>query len=344
MSRRKVCLLGSTGKSGGVIRYSKEMIKNLTHKRCGFSVDYREYEKPFGSPALNFMLGASSEDFSRYDLVHNLPAYPYYSLSRRNTISVTTAHEFQRRSFPELNSIQERSLNEKLWGYWVVEKSIEQMLSSDYLMANSIQTKNEAIGLGYEKDRIFYTPFGLDRRFLKRRKERKEGKTFRVGFIGTLSERKNIKLLLNAFRQIEGKDIILELWGDNLYGEGELSLPKNVFIKGKVPESKMVDLYDSFDLFVYMSSYEGYGIPIQEAKARGLPVIIYKHGAISPEVARYCFKVGSDGELAELVQKFKNNGYDKRRRLEQIKYARTFTWELTAQKTVDAYNQILDER
>lgn len=343
MIYKKICLLGSTGRSGGVIRYSKEIISNFRKDPNGFIIYNREYERPFQSPAMNFMLGASKEDFSGYDLIHNLPAYPYYPVSRPSAIIVATAHEFQRRTVPELNSLQERNFSEKLWGSLVVEKSIEQMLKSDYLMANSIQTKNEAVELGYDKNRLFYTPFGLDERFFAKQKRRKEGKIFRVGFIGTLSERKNISLLLKAFGHIENKNIILELWGNNLYHEGELDLPKNVVMKGPAPEKKVVEIYDSFDLFVYMSSYEGYGIPIQEAKARGLPVIIYKHGHISEEVKKYCFEAEDDGHLAQLIEDIRDNGYNEKMRREATRYARSFTWERTADETLKSYKKIFYE-
>jgi len=60
----------------------------------------------------------------------------------------------------------------------------------------------------------------------------------------------------------------------------EIKQNERIKFIGFAPEEKIVDIYDSFDVFVFPILYEGFGMPIIEAQSRGLPVIIYKYGKI----------------------------------------------------------------
>ena len=60
----------------------------------------------------------------------------------------------------------------------------------------------------------------------------------------------------------------------------EIKQNERIKFMGFAPEEKIVDIYDSFDVFVFPCLYKGVGMPIIEAQSRGLPVIIYKYGKI----------------------------------------------------------------
>ena len=110
---------------------------------------------------------------------------------------------------------------------------------------------------------------------------------------------------------------------------------------GFAPEDRLVSIYDSFDVFVFPSHYEGFGIPIIEAQARGLPVIIYKYGKIPKEVRRYCIEAESPEHMAQIIENLKENGYNEKLRKKATEYARGFTWERTAKATIDTYKMVL---
>jgi len=92
---------------------------------------------------------------------------------------------------------------------------------------------------------------------------------------------------------------------------------------GFAPEEKIVEIYDSFDVFVFQSLYEGLSYPILEAQSRGLPVIIYKYGKIPKEVRKYCFEAESPEHMAQIIEELKENGYSEKKRKEAINYARS---------------------
>ena len=116
---------------------------------------------------------------------------------------------------------------------------------------------------------------------------------------------------------------------------------KRIKFLGFAPEDKLVSIYDSFDALVFPSYYEGFGIPIIEAQARGLPVIIYKYGKIPKEVRKYCFEAESPEHMAQIIEDLKENGYNEKLRRKAMGYARSFTWEKCAYNTIIVYKQVL---
>ena len=339
----RIKLLGSAG----VIRYSNEIYTNV--KRLAGSkvaVSQNMYGTlPFLGAGMAFPLIASFKDYSNYDIVHNLPGYPLFFLKKKDVSMVTTVHEFQSVLYPELNKIQEIGFKDKIWTNFVSKLGIKSAIASDLIITNSIQTQKEAISLGIPRKKTYLTELGVDSRFLKIPiRSKKAKKAFKIGFIGTLSPRKNVLFLINAFKKIEDNELLLELWGKSIYSSKTINdaigSDRRITWKGFAPETDFIDIYDSFDAFAYPSLYEGFGLPILEAKARGLPVILYKNGKISPEVRHDCFEVENEEQLIDKILELKSNGYNNRMRDKAVKNARSFTWQKTAMKTLDAYHSL----
>ena len=339
----KIILIGTTG----AIRYSIELYKNL-EKISNNKLNIQQYlctGMPLIGSGLSFPIKTLFKNFNKYEIIHNLASYPFFPIFK-NGIIITTIHEFQNILYPELNLIQEISIKDKLWDKLVVKPGITSAYSSDLVLANSIQTKQEAISIGIPKEKVYLTELGVDSRFLKAPNNPKKGKKlFKIGFIGTLSPRKNVLFLISAFKKIPDKDIRLELWGKSIYPSkvitDAIGSDRRITWKGFAPESKFIDIYDSFDVFAYPSLYEGFGLPILEAKTRGLPVILYKNGKISPEVRQDCFRVKDEDDFIDKVIELKLKGYNEKMQSRAVKNASKFTWERTAMKTLEAYNSLV---
>jgi len=127
-----------------------------------------------------------------------------------------------------------------------------------------------------DKEKVFVVPenVDLDRYYqLKKDKHQK----FRIGYVGGLDARKNVKLLVDAFEQMVKKDDSIELHvgggGRMLEKFRDRNIPNAKFY-GFIPRKDMNKFYNSLDLFVYPSLREGFaGIPIQ-AMAAGVPTIV----------------------------------------------------------------------
>jgi glycosyltransferase involved in cell wall biosynthesis len=89
----------------------------------------------------------------------------------------------------------------------------ENILNSDYLIANSSQTKEELINFGIKKDEISVVNLGVDKRFLKPIPHNKKKNKFIIGYIGGLIYRKNLGFAIDAVRQIQDNNIIFEIYG-----------------------------------------------------------------------------------------------------------------------------------
>ncbi len=285
-------------------------------------------------------------DISKYDVVHNLDLNPFFPVNKGNASIVTTAHDFQFVLKPELNKDVSKGARNVMWLSVVTKLALKSTLQSDHLIAVSSLTKNDAVKLGYPGKKITVVNHGIADRIIKEKIPKKgNANSFTVGYIGALRTRKNPGMLISAFKRLKGKEYTLKVWGKLGYARNnamESARSDNrIHFMGFAPEDKQVSIYDSFDVFVYPSFYEGFGIPILEAQARGLPVIIYKKGMVPIEVRKYCIEANDTEHMAALIEKLRENGYNEKRRMLALRYARGFTWRKAASNTLKVYEKMM---
>src|SRR5207248_2306701 len=63
----------------------------------------------------------------------------------------------------------------------------------------------------------------------------------------------------------------------------ELGLQNDVLVPGYIPSEDMPNFYNAADVFVYPSVYEGFGLPVVEAMACGVPVITSRGSSLEKE-------------------------------------------------------------
>ena len=337
----KVALLGlggdfDKGIGEGTQRYVYEIYNNIKKELGG---DISRFSYPSLGPYLSAL---AFEDFRGYDLIH-IPKFRLgFPMRRGRAATVTTEHDFQPIFAPELDA--DRSGGFKGWLHTkLLREGLIHSLKSDYIIANSTLTRDDALRLGYEKRKIYVVNHGLDKRFFKELPRRRK-RPFRVGYLGAFRIRKNVSFALKAFMATAAKDMRMALYGNNSYQYNELAAAsrrdRRISFCGFAPEGKLVEIYDSFDAFLFPSLYEGFGFPILEAQARGLPVIIYRDGKIPREVRRHCFEARDEEEMSEMLEDLNENGYDPKARAAAMRYARSFTWERCARETLSVYRKV----
>ncbi len=163
---------------------------------------------------------------------------------------------------------------------------------------------------------------------------------------------KNIDRLIEAVRSILNSDLNLKLL---LVGHQDksggikniiinLDLSDKVIFTGFVPDEDINPLLSHARVFVFPSLYEGFGIPLLDAQACGVPVVSSNAGSL-PEVGGSdvvyfnpydinemkvsILKVLNDNLLAEFIVK---KGLENRSQ---------FSWERTAQSTLNVYREML---
>jgi glycosyltransferase involved in cell wall biosynthesis len=220
--------------------------------------------------------------------------------------------------------------------------------------------------LGIERSRITVTPLAADDRFRPLNDPDGEAEIRqRMGLpgpvifnVGGLDIRKNVPLLIRAFAAALpdlDPDTRLVIAGHAHTGNERLYPPLNpvieelgvkdrVVMPGRISEEDKVLLYNVADVYVFTSTYEGFGLSPLEAMKCGTPVICANRSSI-PEV------VGGVGVLVEpQVAKFAGaisavmGDAQWRRRLAHqcLERASRFSWTRTAEQTRNVYRQVLE--
>jgi glycosyltransferase involved in cell wall biosynthesis len=156
-------------------------------------------------------------------------------------------------------------------------------------------------------------------------------------FVGTLEPRKNLPVLVEAWRAIQGEVAVdLVLAGRPREDAPQFASEPGLHVLGEVPDARLPELYSGAVAMVYPSLYEGFGLPALEAMQCGACVIA--SGALR--------EVGGDAVVyadstAELAAAMRHAALCPEWRAERqalsIARARDFSWERTARLTYEVY-------
>ena len=237
-----------------------------------------------------------------------------------------------------------RGVLQKAYNIMVQRSIMQSIRNSDLLLFDSSQTMAET-RRRFDIGRHAVVNIGIGKKF-SAPKRTKRSDRFTVGYIGSFAYHKNVIMLLRAARELGDAGIMFSVYGigneaSSLAEYRERNGMRWVGLNGFAAESRKVAIYDTFDVFAFPSLYEGFGLPILEAMARGLPVVIYKKGKIPKEVRKYCIEAADESHMAQIISELRERGYGAKRRAEAMAYARGFTWERCAEETLKAYGGIL---
>lgn len=132
-------------------------------------------------------------------------------------------------------------------------------------------------------------------------------------------------------------------WGDNLE---EISreypgiFQERIVFLGFVPDEQLASIYSGAKFFVYLSFYEGFGLPPLEAMQCGLPVLVSNVSSL-PEVVGDSGLYANPYDLSAIVtgmeKMINDTGLRQSLSLLAMDRAKNFSWEQTARLTKKAY-------
>jgi glycosyltransferase involved in cell wall biosynthesis len=172
-----------------------------------------------------------------------------------------------------------------------------------------------------------------------------------VLFVGTLEPRKNVVRLVRAYRQL-AHDLphALVLAGPDGWHTDELERelrrqgPGAIVRTGRVSDDDLDALYRGAAAFAYPSSYEGFGLPVLEAMARGVPVVTSDAPALSEVAGDAALHVDADdvAGLADALGRLLSDAkLADELRARGLARAGAFSWRATARATLGAYRSVL---
>ncbi|MCJ7740898.1 glycosyltransferase family 4 protein [Candidatus Microgenomates bacterium] len=264
---------------------------------------------------------------------------------------VTTVHDLVVYKYPQTSHPDIiRAHKERLRG---VKKEC------DLVFADSLATKDDLVNLlKFNPAKIEVVYAGLGEEFKKTRCEeidrvRKKYELFDdyILAVGTLEPRKNLSRVIKAFEKVSRNPLVvsrrkpLELVTVGKTGWQE-KLPQTRHIRslGYIDQKDLPALYCGACLFVYPSLYEGFGLPVLEAMACGVPVVTSDRGSLKEIAADAALAVDPE-EVEDIALKMTRIFMDEKLKSELIKKglenAAKFTWKKTAEKVLSFYKKLV---
>lgn len=166
-------------------------------------------------------------------------------------------------------------------------------------------------------------------------------------YLGTIEPRKNLEMLIESFAELDLPDHKLVFAGEIGWKSEQIikkaNETRNVKLTGFIEEADKEKLYKNAEIFIYPSTYEGFGLPPLEAMSYGTPVICSNGGSLQ-ELYQNQALIFDPSDKDTLKNHIKTLLYDQKLYKELSangkKYARNFTWQKAAQKTLEALLKI----
>jgi len=229
---------------------------------------------------------------------------------------------------------------------------------ANLLFAVSQSTKNDIVKLiGVSPGRIHVVPEAASPDFHPQQNDAVEmvRRKFNINeryliFVGQISRRKNVTRIVKAYKQIRKNapyPVKLVVVGKPTYGcEEALIAMEEPGVKDGVIrihsciKADLIRLYSGAEALLFPTLYEGFGLPVLEAMSCGTPVVTSNLSSL-PEVAgdaAFLVDPEKEDEIADRTLAFL---HDKALALEYrdrgLKRAEKYTWEKTAEKTLEGY-------
>jgi starch synthase len=229
---------------------------------------------------------------------------------------------------------------------WYVERCCREHEIADAIMISADYAKQTLVDHGIAADKIHVIPIAADVSRFQPRPPQKDGETFRVLFVGQITQRKGLTYLLEAFRQLALPNSELVLIG-GLLGAGDglrRYLGENI---RHLPSVAFFDLhrqYQTGSIFVMPSLHESGVLTIHEALASGLPVIATPNcgSVVQDGVEGFIVPIRDVEALKDKILVL----YENRARREEMsrrarQRAEEFTWAVYRQRVARLFSQLL---
>lgn len=206
-------------------------------------------------------------------------------------------------------------------------------------------------------DRVRHVPLGPDDDLLPapdraRARQRLNAQGPYLLTVGSVFNRRRLPELLRAAARLVSRHprLVLDVVGENRTHPRQdlarlvrrLELDAHVRLSGFVNEEDLAERYAAADAVVFLSEYEGFGLPALEAAARGLPLVCSRRPALGDifGAAALLVEPRDVGAVAEALERVLTDGVLRARLVEQGRaLAARYSWARTAALTREALRE-----
>ena len=322
-----------------VFSYQRTCAKKEYNKKQDWDIGriWRKEGKILGSTVLSWLFYKCNNA----DIVHATsqtvaPAI-YFKLKKPRKF-IVTVHDLAPLVYPsEITDVSMRIQ------FMLTPKALKK---ADEIIAISNFTKKEIVRLiNINEERISVVHQGVDHEKYKPIDKIKCKEKFGLNpeekhilVVSSNVEHKRMDLAKKLFDHVrairEDVKIIKAGYGEALKGEGIISV-------GWVPEEEMPLLFNAADVYLHTSEYEGFGLPVLEAMACGVPVVANNKASIPEIVGDYSSFTGLDEnniiQTSEKILSLMDRGIDR----EAIEQSKKFSWTKTGEETIKVYEDVL---
>jgi glycosyltransferase involved in cell wall biosynthesis len=207
----------------------------------------------------------------------------------------------------------------------------------DRIFVNSRFTGGEVVELlGVPQERVVVAYPGIDPRFRPDGEQADLGGPYVLG-VSTLEPRKNLPALVAAFEALRRRRPELTLALAGLAGwEREPLAAEGVQLLGFVSDDDLARLYRGAAAFAYPSRFEGFGIPVVEALASGVPAVVSSHPSLDEACGDAAFRVHPDDPetFADALEQALDAPRDT-----GLEHASRFTWHACGEAVLSGYGR-----
>jgi len=353
---------------GGNETYYRELIKEMIRFPCDHSF-FLYYTSPRASQEI--------DSGDRFSLVRLRPSHrllripftlPWHVRNQKLDVfhaqfivppflkckTVTTIPDIAYEHVPQFFPARQRA-----WSKLLVRESAKR---ADHIITVSESSKQDIVDtyhVSHEKITVTYEGAGeefvpLDREKAKEDLARRYGINGEfVLYLGRLQARKNLVRLVESYAKLRKSGLphklVLAGKQDSLFLPAlsrirELKLENDIVMPGYIRAEDVPIFFNAAEVFVYISYYEGFGLPIMEAMACGTPVITSRGSSLEEVAGDGALLVDPMDEMsiAEALTRVLSDA-DLRHRLGQAGLARSrqFNFKNAAEQTIGVYERVM---
>ncbi len=281
------------------------------------------------------------------DLFHGLSNELPVNITQRNHKSLVTIHDLIFIRYPNLYKPIDRYIYHKKFSF--------SCSRSDKIIAISKQTKQDVVNFFHVDEKkidVVYQTCHPD--FMEKVSEEQKNQIRRkynlpsnyILYVGTIEERKNLLNLVKAihYGNIDVPLVIIgkeRAYARQVFEFIQTNKVRNIIFLKIVPSEDLPSIYQMSDVFVYPSSFEGFGIPVLEGINSGIPVIAGKGSCLEETGGPDTIYV-DPSDISEISDSISRVLSDNALRTKMIKKGLEFAQNFTEKKTINSLYKVYE--